>query len=206
MRVRGAVVDDPDDAVALAEGEPFEVDGVAWPFHAQAVVLLHKPAGVECSAAPRDHPSVLSLLPEALRTRGLQPVGRLDVDTTGALLFTDDGALIHRLASPKRHVEKVYEVGLKHSVDARQLEALRTGVVLHDDPAPVRALRAEPTGDRSIRLVLDRGKYHQVKRMVAAAGNRVETLHRSAFAGLGVEDLAPGAWRWLAASECERLG
>lgn len=204
--VGGTPMDDPDGEVALAEGEAFEVEGTAWPFHAHAVVALHKPAGYECSAAPRDHPAALSLLPEPLRQRGVQTVGRLDADSSGILLLTDDGALLHRLTAPKRHVEKVYEVGVKHPVDARQLEALRTGVVLRDDPVPVRAVRAEATGERSLRLVLDAGKYHQVKRMLAAAGNRVETLHRTAFAGLALDGLPAGAWRWLGADERAALG
>ena len=89
---------------------PFEVDGRAWPYHERALILLHKPAGYECSQKPRHHPGVLTLLPPPLRRRGVQPVGRLDEDTTGALLLTDDGALIHRLSSPKHHVPKVYEV------------------------------------------------------------------------------------------------
>ena len=107
VRIGGQVVDDPD-ADLDTEGLVFEVEGRAWPFHAQALVLLHKPAGYECSQKPRHHPSVMSLLPPPLRERGVQPIGRLDEDTTGLLLLTDDGALIHRLTSPKHHVPKVY--------------------------------------------------------------------------------------------------
>jgi 16S rRNA pseudouridine516 synthase len=197
VEVAGAVVDDPDAEIAV-DGLVFNVAGRAWPYHERALVLLNKPAGYECSQKPRHHPSVLTLLPAPLRTRGLQPIGRLDEDTTGLLLLTDDGTLIHRLTSPKHHVPKVYEVGTKHPVDAGQLERLREGVVLDDDPKPVRAAACEATGERSLRLTLTEGKYHQVKRMVAAAGNRVETLHRSAFGTLVVpDDLAPGAWRWV---------
>ena len=102
----------------------------------------------------------------------MQPVGRLDDDTTGLLLLTDDGALIHRLTSPKHHVAKVYEVRrcMRYAHrDAQQVEQLRAGVVLHDDPRPVRAAACEATGERQLRLTLTEGKYHQVKRMVAAA-------------------------------------
>ena len=127
----------------------------------------------------------------------MQPVGRLDEDTTGLLLLTDDGALIHRLTSPKHHVPKVYDVTAKHPVDDAQLDALRAGVVLDDDPQPVRALAAERTGERTLALTLDEGRYHQVKRMLAAVGNRVEALHRSAFGGLDLAGVAPGAWRWV---------
>ena len=197
VRVAGQVVDD-----GHADFEPaglrFEVEGRAWAYHAQALVMLHKPAGYECSQKPRHHPSVLSLLPPPLRRRGLQPVGRLDEDTTGLLLMTDDGALIHRLTSPKHHVEKVYEVGTKHPLDETQLQRLRDGVVLDDDPAPVRALAAELIAETHLQLTLGEGKYHQVKRMLAAVGNRVETLHRSRFGPWVLPgDLAPGGWAWL---------
>jgi len=201
VRVGGAVVDDPEAAFDT-EGLVFEVEGRAWPFHDKALVLLHKPAGYECSQKPRHHPSVMSLLPAPLRERGVQPVGRLDEDTTGLLLLTDDGALIHRLTSPKHHVPKVYEVRCKHAVDEQQLGALLAGVVLDDDPAPVRAAACEADGTHGLRLTLTEGKYHQVKRMVAAAGNRVEALHRSAFGALRLpDDLAPGQWRWLSGPE-----
>jgi 16S rRNA pseudouridine516 synthase len=129
-------------------------------------------------------------------------VGRLDEDTTGLLLLTDDGALIHRLTSPKRHVPKVYEVTLKHPVDARQVQALLDGVVLDDDPAPVRAAACEATGARALRLTLTEGRYHQVKRMVAAVGNRVEALHRLQMGTLELDpSLEPGQWRWLTPQE-----
>jgi 16S rRNA pseudouridine516 synthase len=141
---------------------------------------------------------VMSLLPAPLRRRGVQPVGRLDEDTTGLLLLTDDGTLIHRLTSPKHHVPKVYEVRCKHAVEPKQIDALLTGVVLDDDPAPVRAAACQADGTHGLRLTLTEGKYHQVKRMVAAVGNRVEGLHRSSFGALQLPaDLAPGQWRWV---------
>ncbi|MBQ1765425.1 MAG: 16S rRNA pseudouridine(516) synthase, partial [Aquincola sp.] len=109
VSIGGQVADDPDQEVAT-EGLRFVVQGREWLYQASALVLLHKPAGYECSQKPKHHPSVLLLLPAPLRTRGLQPVGRLDEDTTGLLLLTDDGTLIHKLTSPKHHVPKVYEV------------------------------------------------------------------------------------------------
>jgi 16S rRNA pseudouridine516 synthase len=199
VRVHGKVVDDPG-AEFDTEGLVFEVDGRAWPYHEHALILLHKPAGYECSQKPRHHPSVMSLLPPPLRGRGVQPVGRLDEDTTGLLLLTDDGTLIHRLTSPKHHVPKVYQVGCKHPVSDEQIARLLAGVVLEDDPQPVRALAAERTGERTLDLTLAEGKYHQVKRMLAAVGNRVETLHRSRFGALTIPaDLAIGAWRFVSA-------
>ena len=193
----GVVCADPWHEVE-PEGLVFSVRGVAWPYHAKALVLLHKPSGYECSQKPKHHPSVMSLLPPPLRVRGVQPVGRLDEDTTGLLLLTDDGALIHRLTSPKKHVPKVSEIGTIDPVTDSQVDQLCNGVVLHDDPLPVRAAACERTGDRALRMTLLEGKYHQVKRMVAATGNTVQTLHRSRYGVLALpEDLAPGQWRWL---------
>ena len=185
-------------------GLVFHVNCQPWHYHAQAVLMLHKPAGYECSRKPRHHPSVLSLLPAPLQRRGVQPVGRLDEDTTGLLLLTDQGTLIHRLTHPKHHVPKVYEVTTKHPVDAAQVAALLAGVVLHDEPRAVRAAASETVGTHTLRLTLTDGRYHQVKRMVAAVGNQVETLHRPAFGSLTLPaDLPSGHWRWL--TEAQRL-
>lgn len=197
VTIAGRVCDDPDEDFAT-DGLVFSVEGREWPFREKALVALHKPAHYECSMKPRHHPSVMSLLPAPLRTRGLQPVGRLDEDTTGLLLLTDDGALIHRLTSPKKHMPKVYEATTRHPLDERQLTALRTGVVLDDDPAPVAALEALAMGEHGLRLTLTEGRYHQVKRMVAAVGNRVDALHRSAIGAYRLPaELAPGQWCWL---------
>jgi 16S rRNA pseudouridine516 synthase len=203
VSVDGAPCDDP-----RAEFEPaglaFTVQGRRWEYHDKAYVLLHKPAGYECSAKPSTWPSVYTLLPAPLRQRpqkqamtGVQAVGRLDQDTTGMLLLSDDGVFIHRMSSPKHHVPKVYDVGTKHPVTQAMVDRLLAGVVLDDDPAPVRAAACERVGDTGLRLTLTEGKYHQVKRMVAAVGNRVETLHRSRIGGLDLGTLAPGQWRWL---------
>ncbi|MCX8520569.1 MAG: 16S rRNA pseudouridine(516) synthase, partial [Rhodoferax sp.] len=138
--------------------------------------------------------------------QGVQAVGRLDQDTTGMLLLTDDGQFIHRMASPRHHVPKVYEVRVKHPLDAKQISKLLSGVVLEDDPKPVRAAACEAVGECDLRLTLTEGKYHQVKRMVAAAGNRVEGLHRSQIGGLKLPaDLAVGQWRWLGTQELSLL-
>lgn len=197
VRVGSAVVDDPQQTVET-DGLVFSVDDLDWPYRVPALVVLNKPAGYECSQRPSHHPSVLSLLPPPLRTRGVQPIGRLDADTTGLLLLTDDGALIHRLTSPKHHVPKVYEARCAAPVTATQLQRLLDGVVLRDDPQPVRAQQARARAERTIELTLTEGRYHQVRRMVAAAGNHVEALHRSRFGALALPpDLLPGQWRWL---------
>ena len=194
------VVDEVDHDIADPAGTWFRVRGERWPYRELALIVLNKPAGYECSLKPKHHPSVYSLLPLPLRTRGLQAIGRLDEDTTGVLLFTDDGALVHRLTSPKHHVPKVYEVRCKHPVDSLQVDRLLAGVVLHDDHETVRAAACEPVDSHTLRLTLTEGKYHQVKRMLAAVGNRVEGLARSAFGGVRLEGIAPGQWAWLDAA------
>lgn len=192
-----------------APGLRFRVQGVDWPYFEKAYVLLNKPAGTECSQKPSTYPSIYTLLPSPLRLRpqkaavqGVQAVGRLDQDTTGMLLLTDDGKFIHRMSSPRHHVPKVYEVTVKHPLDARQVDLLLSGVVLDDDPKPVRAAACEAVSEFHLRLTLTEGKYHQVKRMVAAVSNRVEALGRSQIGGLALPaDLAPGHWRWLSAAD-----
>ena len=197
VTVNGVPCDDPWFEVE-PEGLMFTVRGEPWPYRAKALVLLHKPAGYECSQKPKHHPSVMNLLPPPLRLRQVLPVGRLDEDTTGLLLLTDDGSLIHRLTSPKKHVPKVYEIETTDPVTEAQAAELLHGVVLHDDPMPVRAAACEITGERALRMTLLEGKYHQVKRMVAAAGNTVSRLYRSRYGELVLPpDLAPGQWRWL---------
>ena len=204
VAIDGATCRDPEQEVE-PHGLDFMVRGERWTYHERAVLVMNKPAGHECSQKPKHHPSVYSLLPVPLRRRGVQAIGRLDEDTTGVLLFTDDGALIHRLTSPKHHVPKVYEVGCRHPVTAEQVERLRAGVLLHDENENVRAAACEQAGPTALLLTLVEGKYHQVKRMVAAAGNRVETLARSDFGGIRTDALAPGGWRWLHDEELAML-
>jgi 16S rRNA pseudouridine516 synthase len=197
VAVGGRVVTDPAAAFEV-DGLEIMVDGKPWSCRQRALLMLHKPAGCECSTTPRAWPAVTTLLPPPLRQRGVQCVGRLDQDTTGLLLLTDDGPLLHRLTSPKHHVPKVYRATVKHALDEAQLRALRDGVVLHDSPKPVRAAAAHARAPRELELTLGEGKYHQVKRMVAAAGNRVVALHRHAIGALELpDDLAPGQWRWV---------
>ena len=180
----------------------FSVDSVPWQYHAKAYLMLHKPADYECSQKPKSQPSVYSLLPAPLRNRDVQAVGRLDQDTTGLLLFSDDGQFIHRMTSPKHEVPKVYDVVTSEAVTDEQLARLLAGVVLDDSPDPVRALAGETTGPKKLRLTLTSGKYHQVKRMLAAVGNHVESLHRSRIGQLPMPaDLASGKWRWLTPRE-----
>jgi 16S rRNA pseudouridine516 synthase len=195
------------------DGMAFQVQGVNWQYHAKAYILLHKPAGTECSHKPSNWPSVYSLLPAPLRQRpaktglqGVQAVGRLDQDTTGMLLLSDDGQFIHRMSSPKHHVPKVYELITEDPLSELAVQKLLNGVVLNDDPKPVKAAACTLTGSHDMRLTLTEGKYHQVKRMLAAVGHKVVGLHRSQMGGLGLPpDLPAGQWRWLSPADLEWL-
>lgn len=187
------------------EGLVFYVDDEPWEYRASAYLMLNKPAGYETSRQPIHNPSVFSLLPEPLLQRGVQAVGRLDQDTTGLLLFSDDGQFIHRLSSPKKQIPKVYAVTTRHPVGPEMMQTLLDGVLLHDETAPIRAAACEQTGENQLRLTITGGKYHQVKRMVAAAGNRVEALCRQGIGQLQLpDDLAEGDWRWLTAEELQQ--
>ena len=195
------------------EGLHLRVQGIDWPYHEKAYVLLHKPVGTECSQKPSTYPSIYTLLPGPLRQRptknaiqGVQAVGRLDQDTTGMLLLSDDGQFIHKMSSPKKHVSKVYQVTTKHPLDEAQVAKLLSGVVLDDDPKAVRAAACEAVASHRLDLTLTEGKYHQVKRMLAAVGNRVEGLHRSRIGGMDLpSDLAPGQWKWLTEADMQLL-
>jgi len=164
-------------------------------------VLLHKPAGVVTTAHdPHGRPTVVELVPGEPR---VVPVGRLDADTTGVLLLTNDGQLAHRLAHPRYGVEKTYVAEIEGDAGEEALRRLREGIELEDGvTAPARACRL----DRGrVELVLHEGRKHQVKRMLAAVGHPVAQLHRSAYAGLRLEGLEPGACRELETSEVQQL-
>lgn len=202
-----------DPLVQLAtEDLVFWVQGNRWLYQERAYLLLHKPAGFECSQKPGTYPSVYTLLPGPLRQRGggaaagVQAVGRLDQDTTGLLLLSDDGKFIHRMTSPRHHVPKVYEARVKHPLDERMVSRLLEGVVLDDDPKPVRAQACVAVSEHLLQMTLTEGKYHQVKRMIAAVGNRVDALHRSSIGPLVLSgELPEGQWRWLTAAEIDAL-
>jgi 23S rRNA pseudouridine2605 synthase len=177
------------------------VDGERVAKQALAYVLLHKPAGVVTTASdPQGRPTVVSLVEHASQ---VVPVGRLDLETTGALLLTNDGPLAHRLAHPRYGVEKVYEVETWKQPTDGILRKLADGVQLEDGrTAPARVRRL--SGAR-FELVLHEGRNRQVRRMVEAVGHRVRHLHRSVYAGLELAGLRPGEWRELTAPEVERL-
>ena len=178
-----------------------EVDGERIAKQALAYVLLNKPAGVVTTASdPQRRPTVVSLVGHESR---VVPVGRLDVDTTGALLLTNDGPLAHRLAHPRYGVEKVYEVETWKDLNDEALRRLAEGVELEDGVTA--QARVRRLGAARIELVLHEGRNRQVRRMCEAVGHRVRRLHRSVYAGLRVDGLAPGKWRELTVDEVELL-
>ena len=183
-------------------GDRVEVDGIPVTAQALKYVLLNKPAETVTTASdPQGRPTVVDLVEEI--PERVVPVGRLDADTTGALLLTNDGPLAHRLAHPRYGVEKVYEVEVEGEPEDAALQQLAEGVDLVDGrTAPARVRRLGPS---KLELTLHEGRKHQVKRMCEDVGHPVARLHRSCYAGLTVEGLEPGRWRELEPSEVKRL-
>lgn len=189
----------PHDAIRI-EGEPLDPP-------AGMLLMLHKPVGYTCSTKDPGR-VVYDLLPPRFRLRSplLSTVGRLDRDTSGLLLLTDDGALLHRIVSPKAHLAKVYEATLASDLRGDEAGVFASGtLVLESETAPLAPARLEATGPRLARLTLTEGRYHQVRRMFAAVGNHVVSLHRSRIGGLDLGALPAGQWRLLDAQDRTRL-
>lgn len=203
VRVEGAVAGAkdqkiPPEATVTVDGEPLGPTGPTW-------LMLHKPQGVVSSTEDPREQTVLSLLPEHFQRRGLFPVGRLDKDTTGLLLLTDDGPLAHTLLSPRRHVDKVYAVEVAGTLDRDDVAAFASGMTLSDGYICLPAV-LELTGPSQGLVTLREGKYHQVKRMCAARGKPVTRLERVRFGPLTLDaGLAPGRWRPLTGEEITLL-
>lgn len=200
------------DGTELAESDKVDfadirVDGEELDPPAGLVVMLNKPAGYTCSTSDPGR-IVYELLPPRFMRRNpiLAPVGRLDRDTTGLLLLTDDGTLLHRLTSPRHHVPKVYDVTLARPLDGSEAEVFASGtVMLNSEKTPLAPAQLTVSGPTSARLTLHEGRYHQVKRMFAAVGNHVESLHRSGLGPLTLGDLPEGQWRALEPGEIAAL-
>ncbi len=195
------------DGRVTGEGEDLRFDGEPIDPPHGLVVMLNKPAGFTCSHADQGR-LVYELLPPRFQKRDpkLSSVGRLDAETTGLLLFTDDGALLHRLISPKSSLPKTYEARLARPLEGHEAALFASGsLVLRGEDKPCLPAQLEVTGERTARLTLTEGKYHQVRRMFAAAGNHVEALHRARFGGLALGGLAEGEWRLLTGDECAGL-
>ena len=205
ITVNGTLCDDPDTTFEL-ENLSYTVKNEHWDYKEKSYLMLHKPSNYECSHKTQHHPTIYSLLPHPLVVRDVQCIGRLDEDTTGLILISDDGQFIHRMSSPKHKVPKIYEVTCKHMVSDEQIAHILKGVQLIDEDAPIAALACDRISENVINMTLSEGKYHQVKRMVAAISNRVEGLKRIQIGGLKLpEDLKAGDWRWLSAEDLTKL-
>ncbi len=195
------------DGRVTGEGENLRFDGEPIDPPQGLVIVMNKPAGYTCSHADQG-PLVYDLLPPRFLKRDpkFSSVGRLDAETTGVLLFTDDGALLHKLISPKSSLPKTYEATLARPLEGHEAALFASGtLVLRGEEKPCLPAQLEVTGERAARLTLTEGRYHQVRRMFAAAGNHVEALHRSRFGALGIDGLKPGEWRALTAAEMASL-
>ena len=198
VTVDGVVVKKSDQQV---NGQEVRLEGRLLGTPSTRYVLLHKPAGYISSTQDADHPCVLQLLPPELR-RGMQCAGRLDVDTTGLLLLTDDGQWSHRLRSPKKACNKVYQVNLIEPLAADVAAQFAEGILLHGEDKPTLPAQLETMTPTRVLLTIQEGKYHQVKRMFAAVGNHVMGLHRLKIGDITLDDnLEPGQWRHLTAQE-----
>jgi 16S rRNA pseudouridine516 synthase len=185
------------------EGLQFTLFGDTWSYHEHVYIALNKPANIECSRKPSHHPGVMTLLPEQFSWRDVQAIGRLDHDTTGLLLLTDDGAFNHAMSSPKRHVSKTYLATTFEPVTEVLIKQLLSGVQLNDEPAPLSATMCRQVAEFQLEVILEQGKYHQVKRMLAAADNHCTALERIAIGELTLSSLslAPGDWCLLNADQ-----
>ena len=211
VEVEGTVCTDPFQVFDIKsedgkKGLVFSVDNEKWHYRKNAYIVLNKPKGYECSHAPIHHPSVFTLFPPPLINRGLRCVGRLDQDTTGILLFSDDGQFIHKWSSGKKRIPKCYQIRTTDPVNDETVRKLKEGVVLKGETVPVSAFDCSRKGEYSLEMIILEGKYHQVKRMLVAAGNNVDALHRKSIGGFSIDDCLPeGKWLWLEETDFNRL-
>lgn len=181
----------------------FSVYSHSYQYRDKVYLALNKPQGYECSHQATHHYSVFDLFDEILLNRGIQCVGRLDQDTTGLLLLTDDGQFLQALTHPKKHVAKVYQMHTADPVTDEQMQALTTGVELRNEAGLFAATDVQRLADQHLEMTIHQGVYHQVKRMLAAVGNKVEKLHRKQIGDLVLPDLAEGEWIYLSAEQIE---
>lgn len=199
--------DHPLAAGSAAAHDQVRVDGERLDVPPGLVLMLHKPVGMTCSREDAGR-VIYSLFPPRYLARkpALSSVGRLDRGTSGLLLLTDDGALLHRIISPRAHVSKVYEAMLAEPLRGDEAELFASGsMMLRSESQPLAPAKLDVLGPQHVRLTVTEGRYHQVRRMFGATGNRVQSLHRVAVGGLALGDLQPGQWRLLDADELARV-
>ena len=203
VSLQGAVVRDP--SLLVDSDAPIEWRGELIGLPAALYLMMHKPAGLVCARSDPMQATVLDLLPPDVAER-VHIVGRLDKETTGLLLLTDDGAWSHRVSSPRRGCGKVYIAELADDLVAGAEQRFAEGIRLRNEQKPTLPAELERLGPRRVRVVLHEGRYHQVRRMFAALGNRVTALHRQGIGGLELDaQLQPGQWRELSDTEVAAL-
>ena len=205
IRVGGNLV--RDGALPVSDNDAVEIDGNAFSSPAHIYLMLHKPKGVVSASEDGRDKTVVDLVPAAYRRDGLFPAGRLDKDTTGFVLITDDGSFAHRILSPKNHVDKTYLVTLRDKAEETYAQAFEAGISLGDGTACLPAKILYTDDSHVVRVCLHEGRYHQIKRMFAALGNAVTELHRESVGGIPLDDtLQPGECRPLTEAELHKLG
>ena len=202
VQIQGEMVSDPKLKLKLDQLE-FTVSGQTYQYREKVYIALNKPAGYECSHQATHHFSVFELFDQVLLERGLQCVGRLDQDTTGLLLLTDDGQFLQALTHPKKHVAKVYRMQTADAVTEEQLLNLEQGVELRNENGIFAATDVKQIAEHEMQMAIHQGVYHQVKRMLAAVGNKVEKLHRQQIGLLKLQDLSEGEWIYLTESQIQ---
>lgn len=200
VQIEGQVCENPKQNINT-DLLSFQVFGEEYQYREHLYIVLNKPKGYECSHQATHHKSVFSLLPEILIHRGIQCVGRLDQDTTGLLLLTDDGQYLQALTNPRKHVPKVYHVTTADPISAEQLMALEQGVELRNEKGIYAATNLQLFSTHQLAMTIHQGVYHQVKRMLAAVGNKVELLHRQQIGLLELPELPEGGWIYLTSSQ-----
>lgn len=202
IQIGGEIITEPKFKLNLIDLE-YSVYSKSYQYREKVYIALNKPTGYECSHQSTHHFSVFELFDEVLLNRGLQCIGRLDQDTTGLLLLTDDGQYLQALTHPKKHVPKVYRMQTVDPVTHDQVVALEQGVELRNETGIFAATDVVKLAEHSLHFTVHQGVYHQVKRMIAAVGNKVEQLHRQQVGLLKLQNLAEGEWIYLNTAQVE---
>ncbi|MFH7347623.1 16S rRNA pseudouridine(516) synthase [Acinetobacter variabilis] len=200
VSIQNKIIDNPKHKLNLKD-LTFSVYGHEYRYREKVYIALNKPQDYECSHQATHHFSVFDLFDDILLNRGIQCVGRLDQDTTGLLLLTDDGQFLQALMHPKKHVAKVYQMTTADPVTDEQIQQLEQGVELRNEKGTFAATDIVRLDDNRLQMTIHQGVYHQVKRMLAAVGNKVEQLHRAQIGALALNELAIGEWTYLDAEQ-----
>ena len=205
VKIAGREIEDPFEELDTRP-ETIDVNDECIPTVEKLYVMLNKPLGYECSHAPRDHESVFALIPDRLLAMGINAVGRLDAESTGLLLLSNQGEFVHRIESPRKGKDKTYIATLARPFDDAQKAKLLVGVMLNQEPEPLAAHSVKALGELEVEISIGEGRYHQVRRMFAAVGNHVEALRRVSIGGITLDpSLEPGKWRFLTDAEVASL-